>query len=210
MRELLNEPAEPLEPVTRVERFRGDVSFDRVGFAYPSRPEVEVLKGLSFSVEAGKIVALVGPSGAGKSTIAALLLRFYDPQQGRIVFDGRAATDYGLHELRSQMALVPQEVLLFGGSIAENIGLRKTRRHAGGNRKRRTPCQCARIHRGISRGLQDARGVSGASRFPAASAQRIAIARALLKDPSILILDEATSALDAGKRAARPAGRSKN
>jgi ATP-binding cassette subfamily B protein len=125
VRELLNEPAEPLEAVTRVARFHGDVRFDCVGFAYPSRAEVEVLRNLSFSAEAGKVVALVGPSGAGKSTIAALLLRFYDPQQGRILFDGRAATDYGLHELRGQMALVPQEVLLFGGTIAENIAYGK-------------------------------------------------------------------------------------
>ncbi|MEI9999011.1 MAG: ATP-binding cassette domain-containing protein [Verrucomicrobiota bacterium] len=126
--ELLNEPAETLGPVARTTRFRGDVSFDRVGFAYPSRPGVEVLKDLTFSVAAGKVVALVGPSGAGKSTIASLLLRFYDPQRGRIVFDGRAATDYGLHELRGQMALVPQEVLLFGGSIAENISYGKPAR----------------------------------------------------------------------------------
>ncbi len=87
-----------------------------------------MLKDLTFSVAAGKVVALVGPSGAGKSTIASLLLRFYDPQRGRIVFDGRAATDYGLHELRGQMALVPQEVLLFGGSIAENISYGKPAR----------------------------------------------------------------------------------
>ncbi len=196
VRELLGEPAEPLDVVTRVARFRGDVRFDRVIFAYPSRPETEVLKHLSFSAQAGKVVALVGPSGAGKSTIAALLLRFYDPQQGRIVFDGRAATDYGLHELRSQMALVPQEVLLFGGTIAENIAYGKP---GAAQSEIEAAARRANAHDFIAEfpegyaTLVGERGVkvSGGQR------QRIAIARALLKDPSILILDEATSALDA-------------
>jgi ABC-type multidrug transport system fused ATPase/permease subunit len=196
VRELLNEPAEPLEAVTRVARFRGDVRFDRVNFAYPSRPEAQVLKNLSFSAEAGAVVALVGPSGAGKSTIASLLLRFYDPQQGRILFDGRAATDYGLHELRSQMALVPQEVLLFGGTIAENIAYGKP---GAAQSEIEAAARRANAHDFIAQfpegyaTLVGERGVkvSGGQR------QRIAIARALLKDPSILILDEATSALDA-------------
>jgi len=196
VRELLAEPAEPLEVATRVARFRGDVSFDRVAFAYPSRSEVQVLKNLSFSAQAGEVVALVGPSGAGKSTIASLLLRFYDPQQGRILFDGKAATDYGLHELRSQMALVPQEVLLFGGSISENIAYGKP---GAAQSEIETAARRANAHDFIAQfpegyaTLVGERGVkvSGGQR------QRIAIARALLKDPSILILDEATSALDA-------------
>jgi ATP-binding cassette subfamily B protein len=196
VRELLNEPAEPLEVVTRTTRFRGEVAFDRVTFAYPSRPEAGVLKQLSFSARAGSIVALVGPSGSGKSTIASLLLRFYDPQQGRILFDGRPATDYGLHELRGQMALVPQEVLLFGGSIAENIAYGKP---GATQPEIEAAARRANAHDFITSfpegylTLVGERGVkvSGGQR------QRIAIARALLKDPSILILDEATSALDA-------------
>jgi ATP-binding cassette subfamily B protein len=196
VRELLGEPSEPLEVVTRVARFRGDVSFDHVSFAYPSRLEAQVLKGLSFSVPAGKVVALVGPSGAGKSTIASLLLRFYDPQQGRILFDGCPATGYGLHELRNQMALVPQEVLLFGGSIAENIAYGKP---GASQAEIEAAARRANAHDFIAQfpegynTLVGERGVkvSGGQR------QRIAIARALLKDPSILILDEATSALDA-------------
>jgi ATP-binding cassette subfamily B protein len=196
VRELLGEPAEPLEVVTRVARFRGEVKFDRVTFAYPARPGVDVLRHLSFSADAGKVVALVGPSGAGKSTIAALLLRFYDPQQGRILFDERSATDYGLHELRSQMALVPQEVLLFGGSIAENIAYGKP---GAAQPEIEAAARRANAHDFIAqfpegyKTLVGERGVkvSGGQR------QRIAIARALLKDPSILILDEATSALDA-------------
>jgi ABC-type multidrug transport system fused ATPase/permease subunit len=177
-------------------RLRGEVAFEGVTFAYPSRPEINVLKNLSFRAEAGKIVALVGPSGAGKSTLSALLLRFYDPQQGRIVFDGRGATDYGLHELRGQMALVPQEVLLFGGTIGENIAYGKP---GASQAEIESAARRANAHEFISsfpegyatlvgeRGMK----VSGGQR------QRIAIARALLKDPSILILDEATSALDA-------------
>ncbi len=196
VRELLNEPAETLDSIKRDTRFLGDVRFDHVGFHYPSRPEVEVLRGLTFNAAPGKIVALVGPSGAGKSTIASLLLRFYDPQHGRILFDGKAATDYGLHELRSQMALVPQEVLLFGGSIAENIAYGKP---GAAQAEIEAAARRANAHEFIAQfpegynTLVGERGikVSGGQR------QRIAIARALLKDPSILILDEATSALDA-------------
>jgi ABC-type multidrug transport system fused ATPase/permease subunit len=196
VRELLNEPAEELGTVTRVARFRGDVRFDRVTFAYPSRPEVEVLRHLSFSVEAGRVVALVGPSGSGKSTLASLLLRFYDPQQGSIFFDGRPATDYGLRELRGQMALVPQEVLLFGGSIAENIAYGKP---GAPQAEIEAAARRANAHdfiTGFPEGYQTTVGERGI-KVSGGQRQRIAIARALLKDPSILILDEATSALDA-------------
>jgi ABC-type multidrug transport system fused ATPase/permease subunit len=196
VRELLAEPAEPLEVVTRVARFHGDVRFDRVTFAYPSRAKVEVLKHLSFSVGAGRVIALVGPSGSGKSTIASLLLRFYDPQEGQILFDGRPATDYGLHELRSQMALVPQEVLLFGGSIAENIAYGKP---GATQPEIEAAARRANAHDFIAsfpEGYQTLVGERG-MKVSGGQRQRIAIARALLKDPSILILDEATSALDA-------------
>jgi ABC-type multidrug transport system fused ATPase/permease subunit len=203
VRELLAEPSEGLtlaasrrEGTVAAARFRGDVAFDHVTFAYPARPEVSVLRNLCFSSEAGKIVALVGPSGSGKSTVVSLLLRFYDPQQGRILFDGRPATGYGLHELRGQMALVPQEVLLFGGSIAENIAYGKP---GASQAEIEAAARRANAHDFIAQfpesyqTLVGERGVkvSGGQR------QRIAIARALLKDPSILILDEATSALDA-------------
>ena len=200
VRELLNIPAEPLTvpgiaPLAAQGRLRGDVVFENVTFAYPSRPEVSVLRNLSFSVPAGKIVALVGPSGAGKSTLSALLLRFYDPQQGRLLFDGRAATDYGLHELRGQMALVPQEVLLFGGTIAENIAYGKP---GASPAEIENAAKRANAHDFISafpEGYATLVGERG-TKVSGGQRQRIAIARALLKDPSILILDEATSALD--------------
>jgi ABC-type multidrug transport system fused ATPase/permease subunit len=199
VRELLAIPAEPLDAPGIVPmaagRLRGDVVFENVSFAYPSRPEVSVLKHLSFSAAAGKVVALVGPSGAGKSTISALLLRFYDPQQGRILFDGRAATDYGLHELRRQMAIVPQEVLLFGGTIAENIAYGKP---GASQAEIENAAKRANAHdfiSGFPEGYQTLVGERG-TKVSGGQRQRIAIARALLKDPSILILDEATSALD--------------
>src|SRR5205807_2904337 len=102
-------------------RLAGDVAFENVTFSYPSRKEVTVLRDLSLTAKAGQRIALVGPSGAGKSTIVSLLLRFYDPDSGRVLIDGRDARDYRLHDLRGQMAIVPQDVLLFGGTIADNI-----------------------------------------------------------------------------------------
>jgi ATP-binding cassette subfamily B protein len=154
-----------------------------------------VLKNLRFETGAGQVVALVGPSGSGKSTIAALLLRFYDPLQGRILFDGKPATEYGLHELRSQMALVPQEVLLFGGSIAENIAYG---RPGASQAEIESAAKRANAHDFISRFPEGYRTLVGERgiKVSGGERQRIAIARALLKDPSILILDEATSALD--------------
>jgi ABC-type multidrug transport system fused ATPase/permease subunit len=200
VRELLALTPEPLDVPGIVPlpqgRLRGEVAFEGVTFAYPSRPEIEVLRNLSFRAEAGRIIALVGPSGAGKSTIGALLLRFYDPQQGRILFDGRSATDYGLHELRGQMALVPQEVLLFGGTIAENIAYGKP---GASQAEIESAARRANAHDFIStfpEGYATLVGERG-TKVSGGQRQRIAIARALLKDPSILILDEATSALDA-------------
>ncbi len=205
VRELLREkPEEALAPAgsgvrengqSLPARVRGDVVFDRVAFRYPSRPEVEVLRDVSLEARAGQRLALVGPSGAGKSTVVALLLRFFEPERGRIRVDGRDAGAYGLHELRGQMALVPQEVLLFGGTIADNIAYG---RPGASEEEIREAARQANAHVFISafpEGYQTRVGERGVQ-LSGGQRQRVAIARAILRDPAILILDEATSSLD--------------
>jgi len=202
VRELLRETPEltdPASPAAIVDnhrpRLRGDVELEHVSFSYPSRKEIQVLKDVSLTARHGERIALVGHSGAGKSTIVALLLRFYDPDGGRVLLDGRDARDYPLLYLRNQLAMVPQEVLLFGGSIADNIAYGKP---GASEAEIIAAARKANAHDFISsfpegyRTLVGERGIqlSGGER------QRVAIARAILKDPAILILDEATSALD--------------
>ena len=182
-------------PTSDFPRFRGEVAFENVDFRYPSRPEVQVLKNLSLHALPGERVALVGPSGAGKSTVVTLLLRFYDPERGTVRLDGRPAADYPLRELRSQMAVVPQEVLLFGGSIAENIAYGKP---GASQAEIEEAARQANAHDFISKFPEGYATVVGERgiKLSGGQRQRVAIARAILKDPVILILDEATSALD--------------
>jgi len=173
----------------------GEVRFQQVSFSYPSRKDIQVLKDISFSVKKGEQVALVGPSGAGKSTITALLFRFYDIDSGTIIIDGKDIREYDLVGLRGLMAIVPQEVLLFGGSILENIEYGKP----GANKDEIIEAaKQANAWEFISRfpeGLETKVGERGVQ-LSGGQRQRIAIARAILRDPAILILDEATSSLD--------------
>jgi ABC-type multidrug transport system fused ATPase/permease subunit len=179
-----------------LKEFRGELSMDGVTFRYPSRPEREILRGVTFQAKPGQRVALVGSSGGGKSTIFSLLLGFYEAEAGSIRFDGQEISGLDISKLRKQLAVVPQEVMLFGGSIAENIAYGKPGATQG---EIEAAAQVANAHEFIStmpEGYQTTVGPRGV-KLSGGQRQRIAIARAVLANPRILLLDEATSALDA-------------
>ena len=196
--DLLDEKPEVLNSNEKPEtlpNFKGQVEFHEVEFAYPTRKDVDVLKGISFKANPGETIAIVGPSGAGKSTVVSLILRFYNPVNGQLTFDNKPARDYELNALRNQMAIVPQEVILFGGSIKENIAYGKTDASMEEIRSAAKKANALDFIESFPEGFDTLVGDRGIQ-LSGGQRQRIAIARAVLKDPKILILDEATSSLD--------------
>jgi ABC-type multidrug transport system fused ATPase/permease subunit len=195
---LLDEPTEKIDDnylPDPAHSLHGQITFEKVGFRYPSRDEVTVLKDVSFTVEPGQEVAIVGPSGAGKSTLASLLLKFYEPNSGRILFDGRDSSVFPVTALRAQMAVVMQDVFLFGGTIRENIGYGKPGAGEEEIINAAVKANAWDFIRSFPEKLDTVVGERGVQ-LSGGQRQRIAIARAVLKDPKILILDEATSSLD--------------
>jgi ATP-binding cassette subfamily B protein len=190
----------PAAPVPLPSPPRGEVAFKDVRFAYPGRPQLPTLNGVSFTALPGETIALVGPSGAGKSTIFNLLLRFFDPQTGEIYIDGVDARRADLEQWRARMALVPQDVALFAGTVADNIRYGNPEADMDAVRRAAVAAQADEFIRALPHGYETRLGERGIS-LSGGQRQRIAIARAVLKDAPILLLDEATSALDAESEA---------
>ncbi|HEX6429726.1 MAG TPA: ABC transporter transmembrane domain-containing protein [Niastella sp.] len=195
LRDIPETVADTEEPVQEKNKLKGAVTFDRVAFSYPSRKEVHILKEVTITAAPGEQIAIVGPSGAGKSTIAALLLRFYQPDEGQLLFDSRSAKEIPLSQLRKQMALVPQDVMLFGGTIRENIEYGKPGATQPEIEEAARKANAHDFIMSFPEGYDTVVGERGI-KLSGGQRQRIAIARAILKDPVILVLDEATSSLD--------------
>lgn len=174
----------------------GNITYENVHFAYPTRKDIEVLKGVDIKVDAGQKIALVGQSGSGKSTIVQLLMKFYDLDGGTIKIDGKPIENYDLTALRRNLGIVPQEVILFGGTIRENILYGNPNATDAEIEEAARKSNCLEFINGFPEGFETIVGDRGI-KLSGGQRQRIAIARAILKNPKILILDEATSALDA-------------
>ena len=186
----------PADPVALPATAKGAISFDDVSFSYPARPDRAAVHGLSFQVKPGETVAIVGPSGAGKSTVFSLILRFYDPETGRVVIDGVDLREADPAAIRQRIAIVPQDVTIFAASVRDNIGFG---RQGAGDAEIEAAAKAALADEFIARldkGYDSQVGERGVT-LSGGQRQRIAIARAILRDAPILLLDEATSALDA-------------
>ncbi|WP_323006638.1 ABC transporter transmembrane domain-containing protein [Pseudorhodobacter sp.] len=187
---------DPVNPVALPRPVKGAISFEEVHFQYPARPETSALGGVDLHVTPGETVALVGPSGAGKTTILQLILRFYDPQQGRVTLDGVDLKDMTRAEFRRSIALVPQDPVIFGATARENI---RFGRPEATDAEIEAAAQAAAAHdflTALPQGYDTFVGERGVM-LSGGQKQRIAIARAILRDAPVLLLDEATSALDA-------------
>jgi ATP-binding cassette, subfamily B, bacterial len=186
----------PPHPVDLTARVTGAIRFDNVTFHYPSRPDSAALANFNLDVTPGETVAFVGPSGAGKSTTFQLLLRFYDPDSGRVMIDDRRLADLRPEDVRRQIGLVPQDTVLFGASARENIRYGKPGATDAEIEAAAVAAAADEFLRKLPQGYDTFLGERG-TRLSGGQRQRIALARAILKDPPILLLDEATSSLDA-------------
>jgi ATP-binding cassette subfamily B protein len=186
----------PAKPVALPQPSRGEVAFEAVRFAYPSHPEILALDEVSFRVRPGEKVAIVGPSGAGKSTIFHLILRFYDPSTGTIRFDGVPLRDADPADLRRHIALVPQDTVIFGASIADNIRFGRPDANDDDVKRAADAALATEFINRIPNRFETVVGERGVT-LSGGQRQRIAIARAILRDAPLLLLDEATSSLDA-------------
>ena len=186
----------PEKPAELPARASGRISFRKLKFYYPSRPDTPALEDFSLDIEPGETVAIVGPSGAGKSTSFQMLLRFYDPQSGHIEIDGIDIAKLSPTALRQQIGLVPQETVLFGDSARENIRYGKPGADDYAVEQAAVAAAADEFIGNLPDGYDTFLGERG-TRLSGGQRQRVAIARAILKDPPILLLDEATSSLDA-------------